>query len=156
MCGYILVPTVQHRVLQLVAWRTKYPTLNVTGVISWNSGTCTCTCILYLYQDKTRDIRSNITFCLKEFARASLSGTLSGKGVYLTVYRLSRPNTDTINFVEQPRLHWVYQELNWVALLVTNPSHASSTHLQSTTLHCRNFCNDYVVSLFLFWKGQGV
>ena len=39
--------------------------------------------------DMTRYIRSNIP--LQEFPRASLSGTPSGKGVYLTVYPLSCP-----------------------------------------------------------------
>ena len=32
---------------------------------------------------------------LQEFARASPSGTPSAKGLYLTVYPSSRPNTDT-------------------------------------------------------------
>ena len=33
---------------------------------------------------------------MKEFPRASPSATPSGKGLYLTVYPLSSPNTDTI------------------------------------------------------------
>ena len=48
------------------------------------------------YLDLTRDIRSNIPLCLQEFPWALPSGTPSGKGVYLTVYPESRPNTDTI------------------------------------------------------------
>ena len=40
---------------------------------------------MYPYWDKTRDIQSNVTLFLKE-----------GKGLYLTVYPLSRPNTDTL------------------------------------------------------------
>ena len=35
--------------------------------------------------------------CLQEFLRASPSGTHSGKGLYLTVYPLSRPNMDTVS-----------------------------------------------------------
>ena len=34
--------------------------------------------------------------CLKEFTRAWPSGTPSGKGLYLSVYPSSRPNTDTV------------------------------------------------------------
>ena len=37
-----------------------------------------------------------ITLCLQEFSRASPSGTPSGKGLYLTVYPLSCPYTDTV------------------------------------------------------------
>ena len=44
--------------------------------------------------DLTRDIRSNITLWLHEFPRASPLGTPSGKGLYLTVYPSSFPNTD--------------------------------------------------------------
>ena len=44
----------------------------------------------------TRDVRSNITLCLQEFPRASPLETLSDKGVYLSVYPLSCPNTDTV------------------------------------------------------------
>ena len=47
---------------------------------------------MYPYQDKTRDIRSNIHLCLKEFPRANPEGTPEGKGVYLTVYYESSPN----------------------------------------------------------------
>ena len=47
------------------------------------------------YWESTRAIWSNIPLCLQEFPRASPSGTPSGKGVYLTVYPLSRPNTET-------------------------------------------------------------
>ena len=36
------------------------------------------------------------TLCLQEFPRASLSGTPSDKGLYLTVYPSSRLNTDTV------------------------------------------------------------
>ena len=39
---------------------------------------------------------SNITLCLQEFPRTLPSGNPSGKGLYLTVYPSSRPNTDTI------------------------------------------------------------
>ena len=34
--------------------------------------------------------------CLQEFPWALPSGAPSGKGLYLTVYPLSRPNTDTV------------------------------------------------------------
>ena len=44
----------------------------------------------------TRDIRSNKPLCLQEFPLALPSGTPSGKGLYLTVYPSSRPNTDTM------------------------------------------------------------
>ena len=54
--------------------------------------------ILYPYQEKTRDIRSNITLCLKEFPRAKPKETPEGKGLYLTVYPESSPNTDIISF----------------------------------------------------------
>ena len=47
-------------------------------------------------EDLTWDVRSNITLCLQEFLWALPSGTSSGKGFYLTVYSLSRPNKDTI------------------------------------------------------------
>ena len=46
-----------------------------------------------------RDIRSNIPFCLQEFPQASPLGNPSGEGLYLTVYPLSRPNTDTVFLV---------------------------------------------------------
>ena len=36
--------------------------------------------ILYPYQDKTRDTRSNITLCLKEFTRAKPEGSPVAKG----------------------------------------------------------------------------
>ena len=36
--------------------------------------------------------------CLKEFPRAWPSGTPSGKGLYLTIYPSSRPNTDTVQY----------------------------------------------------------
>ena len=48
------------------------------------------------YQDLTRDVRSNIPLRLQEFPWASPSGTLSGIGIYLTVYPSSRPITDTV------------------------------------------------------------
>ena len=48
------------------------------------------------YKDSTRDIWSNIPLCLQELPWALPSGTPSGKGVYLTVYPSSRPNTDTV------------------------------------------------------------
>ena len=35
------------------------------------------------------------TLCLKEFLRAKPEGSPEGKGLYLTVYPSSRPNTDT-------------------------------------------------------------
>ena len=54
--------------------------------------------ILYPYKDEMRDIRSNITLCLKEFPRAKPKETPEGKGLYLTVYPESRPNTDIISF----------------------------------------------------------
>ena len=47
-------------------------------------------------QDLKRDIRSNIPLCFKEFPPASPLGTPSGKGVYLTVYPSSCPNTETV------------------------------------------------------------
>ena len=50
------------------------------------------------YKDVTRDIRSNITICLKEFPRAKPEGTPEGKGLYLTVYSKWSPNTDIISF----------------------------------------------------------
>ena len=47
------------------------------------------------YYDLTWYIRSNIPLCLQEFPRAWPLRTPSGKGVYLTVYPLPHPNTDT-------------------------------------------------------------
>ena len=44
----------------------------------------------------TLDTRSNIPLCLQEFPQAAPLGTPSGKGVYLTVYPLSCPYTDTV------------------------------------------------------------
>ena len=41
---------------------------------------------------------SNIPLCLKEFLRAKPEGTPEGKGVYLTVYPESSPNTDSISY----------------------------------------------------------
>ena len=52
--------------------------------------------IYCLYYDLTRDTLSNIPLCLQEFPLAWPSETPSGKGVYLTVHPLSRPNTDTV------------------------------------------------------------
>ena len=43
-------------------------------------------------------IWSNIPLRLKEFPRAKPEGTLEGKGIYLTVYLKSSPNTDSISF----------------------------------------------------------
>ena len=60
----------------------------------------TPTCVLYLYKDETRDIRSNIALSLKEFPRAKPEGTPEGKGLYLTVYPESSPNTDTISLAD--------------------------------------------------------
>ena len=54
--------------------------------------------ILYPYSDEARDQRSNITQCHKEFPRAKPEGTLEGKGLYLTVYLESSPDTDIISF----------------------------------------------------------
>ena len=48
------------------------------------------------YKESARDLRSTIPLCLQEFPRALPSGIPSGKGVYLTVYPSSRPNTDTV------------------------------------------------------------
>ena len=45
-----------------------------------------------------QDIPSNISFCLQEFPLFSPSGIPSGKGLYLTAYPSSRPNTDTVYF----------------------------------------------------------
>ena len=45
------------------------------------------------YQDSTQDRWSNIALRLKEFPRAQPSGNPSGKGLYLTIYRLYCPNT---------------------------------------------------------------
>ena len=39
------------------------------------------------------------TGLLREFPRASPSGTPSGKGLYLTVYPSCRPNTDTVSSI---------------------------------------------------------
>ena len=47
----------------------------------------------------TQDIWSNITLCLQENSWAWPSGTPSGKGLYLTTYPLSRPNTDTVYYM---------------------------------------------------------
>ena len=38
-----------------------------------------------------------ITLCLKEFPRAKPEGTPEGKGLYLTMYPKSSPNTDIIS-----------------------------------------------------------
>ena len=51
----------------------------------------------------TRDKRSNITLCRQELPWASPSRAPSGKGLYLTVYPSSRPNTDTIS-----ALMWIF------------------------------------------------
>ena len=58
---------------------------------------CIKPCLLYPYQGKRRNIRSNIPLCLKEFPKAKLEGTPESKGVYLTVYPESSPNTDSIS-----------------------------------------------------------
>ena len=42
--------------------------------------------------------RSNIPLCLKEFPRARPKGTPKGGGVYLIVYPVSSPNTDSTSF----------------------------------------------------------
>ena len=51
------------------------------------------------YQDSTSNIRSDIALRLRELFWASILGTPSGRGLYLTVYPLSRPNTDTRQLV---------------------------------------------------------
>ena len=48
------------------------------------------------YFDITQDVRSNVPLCLQEIPWALPLGTPSGNVVYLTVYPLSLPNTDTI------------------------------------------------------------
>ena len=53
---------------------------------------------VYCIRIRTRDIRSNITLCLKEFPRAKPKGTPEVKGLYLTVYPELSPNTDIISF----------------------------------------------------------
>ena len=53
---------------------------------------------MYPYKDETRDIRSNIPLCLKEFQRAKPEGTPEGEGLYLTVYPKLSPKTDIISF----------------------------------------------------------
>ena len=45
---------------------------------------------------RLRTQNSNLALCLREFLWASPSETLSAKGLYLTVYPLSRPNTDIV------------------------------------------------------------
>ena len=45
--------------------------------------------------DSTRDTRSSMPLRLQEFPRALPSGTPSAEGVYLTLYSLCCPNTDT-------------------------------------------------------------
>ena len=55
--------------------------------------------MIYCVRIRTiRDLRSNIPLCPKEFRRAKSEGTPEGKGVYLTVYPKSSPNTDSISF----------------------------------------------------------
>ena len=54
--------------------------------------------ILYPYKDKTRDMRSNITLWVEEFPMARPEETPEDKGINLTVYRESSPNTDIISF----------------------------------------------------------
>ena len=55
---------------------------------------------LYLYQDETRDIQSNITLCLMEFSRAKPKGNTEGKGLYVTAYPELSLNTDIISFLK--------------------------------------------------------
>ena len=55
--------------------------------------------IVHPYDDKTRDIQSNIALCLREFTRARPDRTPKGRGPYLTVYPESRPNTDSKIFL---------------------------------------------------------
>ena len=50
---------------------------------SFNGHTVYCIRIRMI---ETRDIRSNITLCMKEVPRAKPKGTPEGKGIYLTVY----------------------------------------------------------------------
>ena len=52
--------------------------------------------ILYLYEDETRNILSNIALRLREFPRAKPEGTPKGGGLYLTVYPELSPNTGSI------------------------------------------------------------
>ena len=54
--------------------------------------------LLCLYQDETRDTRSNIPLRLKEFPRVKPEGTPEGEGVYLTVYPKSSPKRIVYNF----------------------------------------------------------
>ena len=54
--------------------------------------------VFVLGQRHTRDIRSNIILCLKEFPMAKPEETPEGKGLYLIVYPELSPNTDIISF----------------------------------------------------------
>ena len=54
---------------------------------------------MYAYQDKTRDIQSNIVLRLREIPRAKLKGTPEDGGLYLTVYPESSPNMGSISFL---------------------------------------------------------
>ena len=74
------------------------------------------------------DIRSNITLCLQEFPRALPTGTLSGKGIYLTVYPLSCPNTDTVYHLKKV-LYWKFTLSILPSELIVFPSkHTSNIH----------------------------
>ena len=54
------------------------------------------------YEDLTLDMWSNIALCLWEFPWALPWGTPSGRGLYLIVYPLSCPNTDTVHRNKEP------------------------------------------------------
>ena len=51
------------------------------------------------YYDKMRDIRSNISLCMREFPKATANGTLKGKGLQLTIYPRLSHNMDSITFL---------------------------------------------------------
>ena len=52
--------------------------------------------VIVAAREQGEDILSNITLFLQKFPWALPSGTSSGKGLYLTVYPSSHPNTDRI------------------------------------------------------------
>ena len=74
---------------------TLSPLKKLNGLLSLPTLSCTKG-KLYPSMDKTRDIRSNIPLCLKEFLRAKPEGTSEGEGVYLTVYPESSPYMESI------------------------------------------------------------
>ena len=111
---YTVQYSIYHSILG-IPFKTLY-TIQYIGSVQY-SVYCKIHCILYntlgpnntlntvqytvyciLIRTRRKDLRSNIPHYSKKFPRAKPKGTSESKGVYLTLYPESSPNTDSISF----------------------------------------------------------